>query len=304
LFVGILSGESLVINARDKTLTFDVLSVLSILEESIVDTPINFTGQQASTAIDTILKTSPFDKYTDASPFILLPYDPIIDAGSAVSDTSNRSALNNLIKITNSVLLLSYPDNSINKDQYGRVAVTVRDRTSKPEIVKRFYNQYSAEGVENIIRLDEVRSGVNRTLNQITYDEGERVIKNQSSINRVGLKSFDVSSGLLTDPQKQFKVIEDYLSEFGEPREELTFTVPLTYDSLDVKLLDRVTLDYALKSTEDPLSVARYGRAIYGTSTYADVESGYFFSGNIPLKVFERRVNFRNGTIQFKTRVA
>lgn len=304
IFVGILSGDSVVINAREKKVTFEVLSVLSILDREVVDTPANFTGDSASNAIDTILKTSPFDKYTNATPIINVTNDPIVDQGSAIADTSNRSALNNLIKITNSVLTLSYPENSINAAQYGRVQVEVRNRTAKPQIVKRFYNQYSSQGVENIISLDETRSGINRTLNQITYDDGNRVIRNQSSINRNGLRSFDISSGLITDPQKQFKIIEDYLVEFGEPRQELTFTVPLTYDSLDIKLLDRVTIDYALNLTEDPLVAARYGRATYGTSTYASVDSGFFFSGSTPLKVYEKRVNFKNGTIVLKTRVA
>lgn len=303
LFVGIISEDSIKQQVSSEYISMQIISPLTILKESVVDTPANFTGQKVSDVLQDLLTINAFEKYANSTPFISLPVDLTIDDGTAISDSASVfSAIESLLEISNSVLLVEYPDNSVSPGTYGEIQLNVVNREAKPQTVKTFYNEFSQKGFQNILSLVEYRTGKNRLFNQIVYGDDDQIIKNQTSINRNGLKTLRLDAGLITDAAKQFQLIEDYLLEFGELKPEIILEVPLNYDNLEINILDAISLDYAPQADLSGVDVARYGTAVYGTDRYADVKESLVIRSDTNFSVYDKSIRFRSGKIRFKAR--
>lgn len=301
LYEGVLSDESLTIDTENYTISFDVMSFLSVLDT--VNIPATSLAGTASGAIGTILDGSAFNTYCDGvGATISVPVDVTLDDVTSLDNKSSRQALSDLLVVTNSVLLIDYVPNSLNATLFGKNNVRVIPRDPAATVKKAFYSQDSTLGFENIQKVRQFRTGKNRLFNQVQFGSDGAVVKDTSSINQDGLRIKTLTSDLVTTNSKQQAIVNTYLTEFGTKRKEFDLDVPLTYENMEIKLLDRVTIDYPSKFLDDTETVSRYGSAEYNNNNYAEVLDGFSLSNNEPFKVYERSINFKSDTVTLKVR--
>ena len=300
VFLGVIAEKGTKESADQSTVTFQVLSIDSLLDKADAvssGTPDLFANIVAN------LNTDPYRNYATAtSNTVVNGLDLEFNLATGVGFDQfkdARAAVNELLSISNSFLKLRFFE-----DTNTATTILTSRRPDTTTIVKRFYGPNSTLGVENIIAVNNENPGFNRVFNSFSFGDGQKSIQDSVSVSRYGLNSKTLSSTFLTDGDTQISVLNNYMQEFSSPRQELDLIVPLSYDNLSLELLDVVTIDYPGRFEESDLEVTRYGFGVYGTSKYARALESRSYSQNQLFKVYEKKINFKNDQITLKLREA
>jgi len=301
LFEGVLSDEATVMQMRSQTINFDVLGYEAILDRALID--VTWGGSLPSDyKASTLLKRALAMAAAASSVAVLTidngqinpSNDVTFDSIDSFTNQTVREAVNTILTASNSVLRMS-----------GTTPV-VSGRTAGATSVKTFYGPASLLGPENILDLQDVSSGLNRTFNVVTWtDSANPPTVNLSSIDtdsqtKYGTRKKNVTLDGITTTGTQQSVIDAIRTEFANPKQELTLVTAMAPDSLVINLLDRVLIDFPLiPISPDP---SLYGTAIYGVSEYATEVSTFVIDTASPFKVIGIDLDARQNQVSLNLR--
>jgi hypothetical protein len=158
--------------------------------------------------------------------------DNTIDSIASLQNKTVQEGLNKLLLASNSVLFIV--DDTI----------YISPRTPSASVTFTFYGQGSASGSENIIDVKGIKNGLNRTFNYFTWKDTTLSSTDATSTLKYGIRKKEVDFEFTTDSLKQQDILDALADEFKLPKQEFDIYTPLTYESLAVTLLDKVSIDY------------------------------------------------------------
>lgn len=293
VFSGLLSDSSLSMNIRDQFVSFQALGFESIFD--IIETPFSSITALTDTISDVIYKclnqTEVTALMTVSAVNIDVENDIIIDNKDDLENTTVKEALDLLLLAGNSVLYI--------KDQ----VVYVSPNTATATVQKTFYGQGSNNGIENVQNITSIKSGLNKTFNFWTWTDTALVESDAPSISTYGVRKKEIDITLITDTTKREDTLTSLRDEYRNPRQEFYMTVPITYESLDLFVLDRIEVDYPIvyrpaEGSDIPL----YSVAVYGEARYPNGDWAFELTTDEDQIILERRIDTKKQIIIFKCR--
>lgn len=210
--------------------------------------------------------------------------DVVIDIGQKLDNKSYKDALNDLMVIAGSVLIIDVDDNII-----------VRDRADNSNTPHEYYNAGDALGRNNIIRLASYNTGVQRAFNK--YEIEDTFKQDFAQSNQWGLREKELSvEDYITNEDTRNLIIDYYLTNFAYPKQEFQLQLE-TREAKAVNLLDLCKVGYfpILKQNNT-------GQAFSFPDNMPSVLNKKVIADNIGFKVIAKQVNMDNYTTTLKLR--
>lgn len=219
--------------------------------------------------------------------------DQVPDSIASLEETTVKEALDQLLSMSNSIVYIDISSQNI----------YVKPREAGVSLSYTFYGQASDAGSENILKIKNIKSGLNRTFNFWKWQDSTITSKDIDSIDNFGVRKKEISSDLFTNTTKRTNVLDNYKGEFKTPKQELEVTAILDYETMNLFLLDKVAIDYpTLFSAAVGSSLPYYGSAVYGSDKYPLGQWGLTISPDDSFKILGRSVDLKNQTINFNLR--
>ncbi len=294
IFYGLLNDITSSQNIDIQKIKFSCQGLESIFER--VET--NYSSLTASDNISDIIydllnQTEITDLMSVDAGNISCGIDQVPDSIATIEETTVKEALDELLEMSNSIMYVSVSDQT----------VYVKPRTEGVTTDYTFYGQASDNGIENIVDIKNVRTGLNRTFNFWKWSDTTITAKDSSSITINGVRKKDLSSDLFTDTTKRTNILTDYKDEFKLPKQELELTGILDYDTLELFLLDKVEIDYPTVFTAATgTTLPFYGTAIYGTDKYPIGQWNLTITTDDKYKILGRSIDLKKGIVNFNLR--
>lgn len=294
VFYGILNDIASSQNIRDQKIRFScqgLESVFSRVETNFSD--LNQFDVFNAIIFDLLNQTEITSLMTVEASNISVSENQVPDSIAELEETTVKEALDKMLEMANAVVYVGVDDQT----------VYVKPRTPTAAVQYTFYGQASLQGSENIADITNVRTGLNRTFNFWKWTDTTITAKDASSIEEYGVRKKELDSELLTDTTRRTNILTNYKDEFKNPKQELTLTAILDYDTAGLFLLDRVNIDYptVFESTIGG-NLGRYGSAIYGTDTYPFGQWNLTIETSTNYKILGRSIDLRKGLITFNLR--
>lgn len=296
VFQGIISDETYTMQVEDDTVTFTILGREALLDRGILssDPTINnmpVTGAEIDSAFYTLLAAAPLQGYAIVAGGTITSgvYYQLGDVSSWENQTV-ASVLDNLLKITSSILYI---------DSQSFVQVKPRLPTSD---VKYVFNGQGASGAENIQLLGNITNGLARVYNYVTWKDTTLVSSAPSSLIKYGVRKLEISEDTVgTDSYRQAS-IDALVAEFGTPKQELELTVPISFETLTLQLLDRISIDYPVVYFSNDSTLSLCGACLCGETPLPEGMWSFSIDPSDHYKIMGRTVDIKNGLITFKVR--
>lgn len=294
VFHGLLEDVSGSSNIHDQIIEFIVLGFESLLSKSEVPFSEFSNGDLVSELFyQSIAGNKIAQLVTVDQENIVLGQDVEIDDVTDLENQTVDEALKAGLMPTGSVLYL----------RNGTLYIKNRDASEEDKYA--FYGQASEQGTENIINIQKYRDGLNRVFNYWTWEDTTFLSKNQSSIDKYGIRKKEINYDLISieSSEKIESLLEYNKNEFSEPKSEFELTTPITYQTIDLYLLDKVSIDYPtiyIPSDDKPLP--RYGTAIYGDARYPYELWPVVINRDDRFKIISRKIDTSLHTITFGLR--
>jgi hypothetical protein len=294
VFVGLLNDETAKMDLTNHQIEFSLVGRESVFDKAIVPIASITDGVTLlSEVIYASLNQSIITSVLNVSALnIALGVDVVIDAKADLENVTVRDMLNDLLLISNSVLKISDDD----------IVISGRDAASSVSF--SLYGQGSKLGEENIASIMNIRSGLNRVFNYISWSNAPiSSVSDEVSTGRFGVRARDLSFSFLTNPQSISKVIGAIQTSFSMPRQEMDLTTPLNYDTLALGLLNRVQIDYpvvlaAYESNQIPVC----GFFKSGVGVLPKDLWGFRIGFESPYKIIGRSIDMKNAMVLLKLR--
>lgn len=291
VFEGLLNDDSSKMNVKDMKQSFAILGRESLFERVLAPFSSFSNGELASAIMLACLsQTAIQNVLTVSDPDINPALDTTVDDVSSLENKTVKEVLAEMLFITNSVLYIN---------SSGTIIVTARTATAT--VQKAFYGQSSELGRENILAIEQIRNGINRLFNFITWAQTSLFSQNAATIAVYGYKKKEITSDTITNGTRKQTILDTLLTEFGSIKREFDLTTPISNEVLALPLLSRVTIDYpyALVSASD---LPFYGIAQYGIAEYPKELLGFAVLEADPYKIMGRVVDLKKGEVKFSMR--
>lgn len=234
-FKGIIVEEATRVSVINDLVRFKVTSNSSILKNTKVPAGSVANGQLVSDAMFNVLNNTTIKSVLNISEANINPdLDVRIDVGSAYDNDPTKTALDEMLLISNSVLTVDSSDN---------VIIRSRDEDTTRDILN-LYGKFDILGRENIVSLRDYNTGRHRMftsvrVNDTTEDETGLGIDFGERQKKITLDS-------ITTVSKEVDIAKRLLNEFKVPKQELRVTVPTRLVNQS-DLLDRVSINYPFR---------------------------------------------------------
>jgi hypothetical protein len=293
IFRGIIEDKATSLNFKNKTITFTILDIFGALSRVPYDfaTPLSspttrpIFEKAIQPLIDLGLITE-IDESFYAEIFTTL----VIDEAVQFENKNCKEVLDIMLRTMNSVLLV--------KDQKAFVKVKNTER----DLTYEFIGSSSFDGLENIISIDGVDSGIRQLYNYWLWVEFGVEAKAIDSIATYGeiLNEPQLVSGTGASIDYQ-DILDRFLDFFGVPKTLVNITVPIDCDSLNPSILDWTIVDVPPTYFTDT-ELSFYDLSSYDSAQYAEVENQFNISKDKRFRIMGRIVNIKNSTITFQLR--
>ena len=233
MFEGLLNEDGTRIDVDRNIVRLKVLSFDSIFDQVEVAGGAVGTGVNYSVAIKQILNTTDITNVLNYDPSnINVDLDQAIDDGDFFTGKTVKSALDDLLFASNSILYIDANKNII-----------VSDRTESSSLFT-LYGDGDPLGRENIIKIKEYNSGIQRAFSSVKINDSE--VSDEAYVSDYGFRQKSESPGFLNTPSKEKEIGNRILDEFKVPRLECEVTTGAE-NLLGVELLDKVKIDHPLR---------------------------------------------------------
>ena len=255
VFVGLLNDDSLTMDLTDQAVQFTCMGRESVLGQMTVPSAALVGTPNISDIIKACLnQTALTDILTYSAANINVGTDAVVDTPVGYATKTVLETLDDLLLASNSVLYISGD------------TVFVSARIPTADVKATFYGQASKLGIENVQDILNIKSGTSRTFNFLTWQSNTTPVQNLFSVNKYGAKKFEFSIDSITNATVQAALMAAVLTEFGLPKQELDLIIPLSYSSLGLNLLDRVSIDYPTVYLPGDFALPILGVAILGSA--------------------------------------
>jgi hypothetical protein len=290
LFTGLLSDESATMDLSKQVINFVALGRESLFERVTVPAGVA-NGDLISAAVYKCLNQTLITDQLEVNALnITLGADVTLDDVSNLQTSTVKEALGEFLLMSNSVLRISN----------DAIIVSPRDPTASVQYT--FYGQGSFIGVENITALKNIRSGLARVYNYLSWQENPTPTKDQVSIDIYGVRKKELSASSITNSTKQATLMQAIVDEFSYPKLELDLSAPLDYNTLDLDLLDRITIDYPKVYIPYAEGLPICGYAICGAARLPKTKWAFFLDSTRNFKITGRALSIKDGVFTYKLR--
>jgi hypothetical protein len=235
-FRGMINDEATRVNPVNDSIFFKVLSRDSVIRNTKVQAGGVATGNLFSTALLNILSTTRIASVLTASAGNINPgLDLTVDDGSHFDNLPTRTAVNDILLVSNSVMTIDSSDNII---------IKTRDEDTTEDIVM-LYGPHDVHKRENIITMTRYNTGLHRMFNSVRFNTQEA--SNSASASEYGERQKKIEKSFITDSSKELQIAQALVDEFNAPKIELNVKVPTTI-AKDIDLLDRVSIAWPLRA--------------------------------------------------------
>lgn len=292
LFEGLLSDDTFAENAKTEQVEFRILGFEKLFDDALVPFSDLSVGQSIAEMIYTCLnQTSITGLLTVTQGNITPDTDQDPDVIDFMENKPVSEILDLLLLVSNSVLWIT--------DR----TVYVGPRDPSASLIYTFYGQASIVGIENIIDVKDIRTGINRVFNQLTWADSTAVQKDTTSIALNGLHTKEISFEAFTDVSKQNTLLLALVTEFATKKKELTLTARLNDETQALVLLDKVNVDYPTVFTATPgyelpiCGIAVCGEAVLPKGLWSlTLDTSTYF------KILRKTISPSKQTVTFKLR--
>lgn len=242
-FEGLLDDKALKQEAEDQNLKFKVLGKEAILDEVLVNFSSIANGDTFEEILYTILnQTEVTNLLTVDSLNISCDVNPAVDDVTSLENKTLKEAINLILLYANSVLYVE--DDTI----------YVKPREESVDLEYTFYGQGATAGIENILDISDYRKGLNRVFNFISWKDTALFSQDVTSIASYGVLKKELETSLITNGTKRQNILDAIKTEFRNSKREMVLRSPIDYDTIALKVLDKVAVDYpniAISDTDD-----------------------------------------------------
>lgn len=273
-FSGIINDDATKLDFSTSIIKFKVLSLDSIFRQVPVAAGAIVAGDTFLTAIKKILNVPAItNTMTYSATNISVDYNGTIDDGEFFSDQTAKEALDDLLLASNSILFVA-----------NDKTVYVKPRTESA-VLFNLYGHGDKYGRENIIKITEFNSGLQRTFSSIKVN-ANTVVTSDSWVEQYGFRQKSISLDFITNGVTEEAIATKILGAFSVPKMELKISA-LTSAVENIELLDLVCVDYPYRLTPDQTTgkLPIYGVAVYGTDYYPVSSGSFNILPNIKWKV-------------------
>lgn len=292
VFEGLLDDVGTQQKIDDADVDFQVLGYEALLNELVVPYSSIANGDSQAAAIYAMLNQSPFNaRVTVALANISTGAAATIDDKSDLENKTVLEALKQILVATSSVLWI---ENNV---------VYVAPRTASSTVAYTFYGQGAIDGIENIVSIDQYRSGVNKIRNFWTWKDTTLAVGDTSSRNKYGTQKREIDLPIITDTTKRTTLLTACKDEFANQKREMLLEGFVDVNTLALFLLDRVVVDYpsvALPNENNPLAVYEIGE--YDQDYYAEELIPLTIESSARFKIMTRQIDFKKETVKFQLR--
>jgi len=290
VFKGIINDEGSVVSIENESVSLPVLSNDSIIKTVTVSAGAITTGTLYSDAIKQILNTPRVTNVLTYSAGNINPaLDLTIDDGSAFDNVLAKTALDELLIASNSIMYV----NASNE-------IIVRDRVPSTSSPKQFYGPGDTQGRENIIQLKSYNTGVHRMFNIVKVND--TASKETDYISTFGARQKDITLDFVTDSTKEAQIAANISNEFKMSKLEFELVTD-TETAQGIDIYDPVQVDFQPRlAPADSNKLPVYGQAKYGSVVYPFEDISVLISSANVYKVIGITENPKNFTTTLKLR--
>jgi len=266
-FRGLIDDRATKLNFGKNEIKFKVLSFDSIINRTKVPAASINDLSLVSDAIKTLLQLPDIIavlNYDESNINVLNDYT--IDDGSIFDNQTVKRSLDQLLAVSNSVLI-------VEKDTDNMI---VKSRDFNSGSVKRLYGHGDLFGRENIIDITKYNNGLQRAFNTIII--GNRSASNAGFIDLYGDNTKEFKFDFITNETTQQEIADNLIEYWKAPKIELVATVK-TSEVKTLNFFDLVSIDYPYR--KKPSTGAKL--PIYGTAKYGEAVYPYIF-GNLKIR--------------------
>lgn len=292
LYEGLLNDDSAETEIKSQIAEFRILGKDHIFARTETELGHVDDGMTVSEILLAILSVSKISEILNVdAPNIDPGVDAVIDLTDEWLNTTVKEALDDLLQISNSVLYII------------GVTVYIKPRDANPALAATFYGQASNEGIENIIEINQIKSGLSTMFNMWTWEDTTLVSRDTESITQNGVRKKEIGFDQVTNNTTRQAVLDALKTEFGTEKRSLNIVVPITEEFLALFLLDRVTIDYpTVFYAADEQGVPVYGVAIYGEARWPVGEWSLTLNTDTEWKILGRQIKTKTQLIEFRLR--
>lgn len=289
-FKGVISDLATVMGLRDFTVGLRVLGREFLLRSATVsNSGLGIAnGQTAKAIMEAMLDQAEITDHLTFDADSVAPANNVtVDDVSGFDGKTVAQVLDELLTASNSVF---YVDGD---------TMTVAARTPSADVVKTFYGR-EAGGPEDIVDLSGLTNGANRMFNYVTWRDTALVSQDTSMIQKYGRRSRQLALSSITNTTTRQSILDALRVDFATPRREFDVKVLLSYDSMALKMLDRVAFDLPAMAIGGQ-GYSYYDIDEYDVGRYAD-ELSFELTTTEHYAVIAKTVDLLGGTVQLRCR--
>jgi hypothetical protein len=296
VFEGLLSEVSSTSQIDDQKVDFQILGFESLLDRVVVPFADISDGDLISDIILACLDQPFITQYLTVDAANINPaLDQAIDLKASLETKTVKEALEseNLLLGSNSVLYI--------RDG----VVYVSDREPSAELMHTFYGQASDNGRENITLIKDFRDGINRVFNYINWRDTALVAEDLVSESLYGTQKKEIDMTVISPSStaKIDSILEDIRDEFKDPKTEFILQTPMDYETLELYLKDRVSVDYpTVQRSADGQPVPRWGQAVWNRFSWPYGQWSLTISASDRFKIMSREMDLDKEVISYQMR--
>lgn len=286
---GLLNDDSSVLNTDTQQLNFQIFSMDSVFEKTETNYAEVALAYDYEDIIYAILNVSNITEVlTVDAGNISCGLNIAPDVKSVLENTTVKEALDTVLFQSNSVLYI------IGTTIY----VSPRDGGSVSQ--KTFYGLGSFDGIEDIVDIPRVYSGIKTTWNYWTWKDTTLVSQDNASVILNGVRKKEIEFDMVTNTTKRQQILDEFKDTFKDKKQEIDLVVDVNYENLNLSILNRVNVEYPpLYYSEFDLPLYDTESAIYDESLYPYSEVSFIISSSSNFKIIGKTIDTKNHLIIF-----
>lgn len=293
VFKGLIEENSASFDVVTQEETFRVLGMDSVINKEPTPFSVLDVSDDMNTLVFKILNQDRITRFflVDQAN-ISCKFNFVANDISYLEGTTCLKSLQEIFKLSNSIMFV--------KDDI----VYVKERSESVDSKFTFYGNSSNEGIENISKISDYGTGLNRTFNYWRWGDTSLVRFFADSVDLHGTREKSIDSELVTDPVIQTAILDSYLGEFGFPKTELKLTVPMYTPIVDLSFLDKINIDYPSEVLPTLTGTAsKYNQARYDSGfKYNRILNSLFISVSQDWKILNKVTKTKKQVLEFKIR--
>lgn len=291
LYTGLINDESYSTSVKNQDVTVKVLGFESVFTRTLVPYSALSNGMLVSAAIYAILNQLAITNLLTVDLSNIDPFlDQAIDTVTPFETMTVKEALDKLLVTSNSVLYI--------RDQ----VVYVTNRVATAAVQTTFYGQAAIDGAEEIADIKELKNGVSKVFNYITWVDTNLSSTDSDSVNRYGARKLELDYDFFTNTGKRTNIMDNIAAEFAVAKQEFILVVPINYNQLTLNLLDRVVVDYPTVYQQGEEAIPVCGVFEYGVGILPNALWSLTITTDENYKIVSKKIIPRTNVIEFKVR--